>query len=173
MAVVFFWLSEILAIKLQSLFFSFLFLILIIIIGILADVIGTSVTAASEAPFHAKSAKKVYGAQECLYLLRNADRVANLCNDVIGDIIGTLSGAMGIALVVQIMFYWPQGERVLLNMLITGFIASLTIAGKAKGKSLALSRPNDVLFFTGRMLAVWGRLTGLTVIKKTKRIRSR
>jgi hypothetical protein len=173
LAVVFFWLSDILATKLHNLILSFLFLFLVIIIGIIADIIGTSVATVSEVPFHAKSAKKVFGAQEGLYLIRNADRVANICSDVIGDIAGTLSGAMGIALAVQILLYLPQVQAVLLNMLITGVITALTIAGKAKGKSIALSRSSDVIFFAGRLLAVWGRLTGVMVVKKANRVRSR
>lgn len=160
LAVAFFWLSEILALKLQNLFLSFLFLVIIILAGIVADIVGTSVAAARETPFHAKGAKKVPGAREGIFLIRNADRVANICNDVIGDIAGTLSGAMGIALVLQIMFYWPEADRVVLNMLMTGVIATLTIGGKAMGKRLALTHPNEVVFLVGKLMATWSRLTG-------------
>ncbi|MGB9847230.1 MAG: hypothetical protein ACPLRH_06975 [Desulfotomaculales bacterium] len=136
--------------------------------------------AAREAPFHAKGAKKVPGAQESVFLIRNADRVANICNDVIGDIAGTLSGAMGIALVLQIMLYWPDGNRLFLNMLAAGLIAAVTIGGKAMGKQLALTRSNEVIFLVGRFLAAWGRLTGRAFAagknrsgKKKNRMRSR
>jgi len=180
LAVVLFWLSEIVAIKLQNLFLSFLFLVIIILIGIAADIVGTAVAAAREAPFHAKGAKKVPGAQESVFLIRNADRVANICNDVIGDIAGTLSGAMGIALVLQIMLYWPGGNRLFLNMLAAGLIAAVTIGGKAMGKQLALTRSNEVIFLVGRFLAAWGRLTGRAFAarknrsgKKKNRTRSR
>ncbi|MCL6448074.1 MAG: hypothetical protein K6U04_07995 [Armatimonadetes bacterium] len=169
LAVAFFWLSEILAIKLQNLFLSFLFLVIIILAGIAADIVGTSVAAAKEAPFHAKGAKKVAGAQESVFLIRNADRVANICNDVIGDIAGTLSGAMGIALVLQILLRWPEAERVVLNMLMTGTIAALTIGGKAAGKRLALTHPNEIIFLVGRIIAAWNRLSGMSVGKKEKR----
>lgn len=171
LAVVLFWLSEIIAIKLQNLFLSFLFLVIIILTGIFADIVGTSVAAAREAPFHAKGSKKVPGAQESVFLIRNADRVANICNDVIGDIAGTLSGAMGIALVLQIMLYWPGAERLLLNMLTAGLIAAVTIGGKAMGKRLALTRPNEVIFLVGRLLAAWGRLTGRAVAARKNRAR--
>lgn len=173
LAVVFFWLSEILASKLQNLFLSFLFLVIIILIGIVADIVGTSVTAAREAPFHAKGAKKVPGAQESVFLIRNADRVANICNDIIGDIAGTLSGAMGVALVLQVMLSWPQADQALLNMLMVGAIAALTIGGKAMGKRLALTRSNEVIFLVGELLAAWSRLTGVTIGKKTGRPNSR
>jgi len=169
LAVAFFWFSEFLALKLQNLFLSFLFLVIIILAGITADIVGTAVAAAKEAPFHAKGAKKQAGAQESVYLIRNADRVANICNDVIGDIAGTLSGAMGIALVLQILLRWPEAQRVILNMLITGAIAALTIGGKAAGKRLALTRPNEVIFLAGRVIAAWNRLSGMSLGRKEKR----
>ena len=169
LAVAFFWFSEILAIKLQNLFLSFLFLVIIILAGISADIVGTAVAAAKEAPFHAKGAKKVPGAPESVFLIRNADRVANICNDVIGDIAGTLSGAMGIALVLQILLRWPETERMILNMLMTGAIAALTIGGKAAGKRLALTHPNEVIFLVGRVIAAWNRFSGMSVGKRDKR----
>jgi len=173
LAVAFFWLSDILAIKLKSLLLSFLFLVIIILIGILADIIGTSVTVATEAPFHAKGAKKVPGSQEGIFLIRNADRVANICNDVIGDIAGTLSGAMGIALVLQIIVYWSQGDQLLVNMLMTGTIAAVTISSKAMGKKLAVRHANEIIFLVAKVLAAWTRLTGIPVVKKTRRAGSR
>lgn len=161
LAVVFFWISELLASKVRSLFISLLFLVIIILIGIAADIVGTSATAASESPFHARAAKKLRGAREGVYLVRNADRVANICNDVIGDIAGTVSGALGIALVMQILLYWKGANQVLLNMLVTAAIAALTVGGKAAGKSFALRRANEIIFLVGRVLAAVETLTGV------------
>ena len=81
LAILFFWLSNLMAVKVHSLFLSFVFLFLVIFTGIAADIIGVSVTAAQEAPLHARAAKKLRGAQEGVYLIRNADRVANIMND--------------------------------------------------------------------------------------------
>ncbi|MBE3587968.1 MAG: hypothetical protein IMW93_05340 [Thermoanaerobacteraceae bacterium] len=173
LAVVFFWFSEVLAGKVKSLLLSFLFLIIIILVGILADIIGTAVAAASESPFHARAAKKVPGATEGVFLIRNADRVANICNDVIGDIAGTVSGALGIALVLQIMLYWKGISQLLLNMLVTALIAAFTVGGKAAGKRLALSRANEVIFLVGRSIAAIQQLTGINLIGRTRRPGSR
>ena len=161
----FFWLSQYLAQIVNSLVFSFCLLLIIILFGILADIVGTAVTAADEAPFHAKAAKKVNGAKEGVYLIRNADRVANICNDVIGDIAGTLSGAMGIALGLQIIIFW-QEQQFLLNMLITAAIASFTVGGKAYGKKIALSNANGVIHVIGMVIAVISRFTGLNTVTK-------
>lgn len=169
LAVAFFWLSDILAAKLKSLLLSFIFLGIIILVGVIADIVGTSVTAATEAPFHAKGAKKVSGAQEGIFLIRNADRVANICNDVIGDIAGTLSGAVGIALILKTLTYWRLENQLLLNMLITGAIAAITISGKAAGKRLAVRQANEIIFTVGKVIAVFARITGISPIKKTRR----
>ena len=61
---------------------AFLILLVIIFLGIIFDIIGVAVTAADEKPFHSMAAKKVPGAQEAIRLLRSAERVSSICNDV-------------------------------------------------------------------------------------------
>ena len=98
--------------------FAFLILIIIIFIGILFDIIGVAVTAADEPPFHAMSANKQKGSKEAVILIRNADIVSNFCNDVIGDIAGTLSGAAGATLVYRILrFYDIKNNDYIFTML--------------------------------------------------------
>ncbi|MCL0043818.1 hypothetical protein M1M96_01885, partial [Peptococcaceae bacterium] len=66
--------------KLDNIALSFIVLIIIIFVGIVFDTFGTAATAAREKPFHAMAAKKVLGAKQSIYLVRNADRVANIAN---------------------------------------------------------------------------------------------
>lgn len=169
LAAVLFSVSNILSRYLDSIFLSFSFLVLVITLGLAADIVGTAVAAADEVPFHARAAKKVMGAAHGVYLIRNADRVANICNDFIGDIAGTLSGALGIALVVQIGASYGNLDRFTLNMVMTGLIAMCTVGGKAAGKKIALSRPNDVIFFVGRMMAYFEKLSGIKLVGRRKR----
>ncbi|MGQ9556644.1 MAG: hypothetical protein ACUVTU_01645 [Desulfurispora sp.] len=163
LAVFFFWLSNLLAVHLQSIVFSLVFLLVIILIGILADIMGVAVTAASEVPLHARAAKKIPGATAGVYLIRHADRVANIMNDVVGDIAGTVSGALGIALVMQIIELWPAARPSLLNMFMTAIIAALTVGGKAMGKRLAIEKADEVVFAAGRMIDRLERITGLSL----------
>lgn len=169
LAVFFFWLSQIIADKIQSLVLSVVFLSFIVLVGILADIIGVSVTAASEVPLHAKAAKRVPGAAEGVLLVRNADRVANLMNDVVGDIAGTVSGALGISLVVQLMTYWRGSSQLMLNMLLTALIAAVTVGGKAYGKRIALVHADDVIFIVGRFLNGIARVTGRDFTARTRK----
>ncbi len=145
--------SEILLENIQSLVFSFIILLLVIGIGIVFDTIGIAAAVADESPFHAKAAKKVFGAKNAIYLIRNADQVANLCNDVIGDISGIVSGVIGAALVFRFVVEQPGLDRALFSIVMTGFIASLTVGGKSVGKIVALERANSIIFMLSLVLA--------------------
>ena len=71
-------------------------------LGILFDIIGVAVTAADPRPFHSMAAHKEPGAKEALMLLRNAGRVSSVCNDVVGDICGIVSGTTTAVIVVRL-----------------------------------------------------------------------
>lgn len=160
--------SEILTRRMHRLTLSFIFLFFILIIHIAFDIIGIAATAASESPFHAQSAKKVKGAREGYLLIRHADRVANFANDVVGDITATVSGALGIAIAVQIVLWRPGLPELALNVLITSAIAALSVAGKAVGKRYAIDNANQVVFAVGRFLARLEQLTGIRFFGKQK-----
>ncbi|NMA52533.1 MAG: hypothetical protein GX949_05955 [Peptococcaceae bacterium] len=166
LAVVFTFFSETITSRLDSILVSTVFLIIIIFINVLADLIGTAVTTASHIPFNAKSAKKIKGAPQGLRLIRNADKVANICNDVIGDITTTVGGALGISIVIQVMQLDPQLSQFWLNILVTAIIASVIVSGKATGKKIALSRPDDVIFIAGRIVAYLEDIASINPLKK-------
>lgn len=142
----------------QSIIFSFFLLLLIIIIGIVFDIIGTAVTAASEKPFHAKAAKRIFGAKMGIYLVRNADRVANFCNDVVGDICGIVSGITAAVIVVNISLAKPSLNEIALSILLAGLVSALTVGGKAFGKTIAIKEPTDIVFFCARILASFSNI---------------
>ena len=79
-----------------------LILALFIALGILFDIIGVAVTAADPRPFHSMAAHREKGAKEALMLLRNAGRVSSVCNDVVGDICGIVSGTTAAVIVTRL-----------------------------------------------------------------------
>ena len=93
--------DEIMAVS--SIGVAFLILLLIVLVGILFDIVGVAVTPADEKPFHSMAARKVPGAGECIHLLRNAERVSSICNDVVGDICGVVSGSASATIALQIL----------------------------------------------------------------------
>ena len=104
---------------------SVLVLLVVVFFGILFDIIGTATTAASEKPFHAMASDRVPGAKKGVELVRTADRVANFCNDVVGDICGTVSGSIGAALVITFVTnHELTAYRDLISLLVVGVISA-------------------------------------------------
>jgi len=140
--------------KLASLVISFLVLAVIVVIGIICDVVGVAVTAAQEAPLHARAASGVFGAKRAADLVRNAHQVASFCNDVVGDVSGTLSGAIGVAIVYQLLDQPRPLVAIVSTALMSASIAALIVGGKAFGKVYAIRQSTEIIFFVGRFLTL-------------------
>lgn len=135
---------------------AILVIILFVSIAIFTDMIGVAVTACSKEPFVAMCSKKVKGAKEGLMLIRNADKVASLCADVLGDVCGILSGAAGASIVARITKDFTNANlTILVASLVTAFIAGITIAGKALGKKTAINKCNTIILNVGKFLSVF------------------
>lgn len=142
----------------MPLYSSLVLLVLIIFMGIAFDVIGVAAAAGRETPFHAMASNRVRGAAEGIWLVRNADQVSVFCNDVVGDIGGTLSGAVGASIVFQLSRRgFPLPETILSTVMIA-VVAALTVGGKAMAKSFAISRSVDILLIAGKVLHALGKL---------------
>ncbi len=133
--------------------FSFVILSIVILLGIVFDIVGVAVTSADAVPFHALAAEKVKGAKETLMLLKNAEKVSNICNDVIGDVCGIISGGITAFIVAGLNFGGVTAASVGASMLLSGVVSALTVGGKAIGKFYAISYCNSILFFVGRIIA--------------------
>ena len=131
---------------------SFCILLVIVFIGIIFDVVGVAVTSANETPFHSMAARKVPGAKEALLLLRNAERVSSICNDVIGDICGVVSGSAAANIAAQLLvrfeFSWPAAIGLALSSVVSG----VTVGGKAVGKTFAVNSSTKIVYFAGRVI---------------------
>ncbi len=139
---------------------AFLILLIIILVGIVFDIIGMAVATADEKPFHSMAARKVPGAQEAIRLLRNAERVSSICNDVVGDICGVVSGSASATIAVQILsnfeFGWPQ----LVSLAMSALAAGLTVGGKAIGKTFAVNSCTQIVHLVGRVILWFSQING-------------
>lgn len=129
-----------------NLILSFFILSGIVLIGIIFDIIGIAVTSADETPFHAMAAHKIPGGKEGVRLIRNADVVSNFCNDVIGDISGIISGAAGASIVAKIISGKNDLAEIIISTLIAGLISTVTVGGKAFGKSIAIKKSKEIVY---------------------------
>lgn len=129
---------------------AFIVLLFIVFLGILFDIIGVAVMSASEKPFHSMAARKVPGAAEALKLLRNAEKVSNFCNDVIGDICGVVSGSASAVIAVKAL---TQVKSDMLSQLImSALVAGVTISGKAFGKTIATSQSTNIVHIVSKII---------------------
>ena len=133
---------------------AFVVLSLFIIVGIISDIIAIAVTASVEAPFHSMAAHRERGAREALQLVKNADKVASICNDVIGDVAGIVSGTMA-ALIATMLLYGINTENLLLQLLIPGAVTGLTIGGKAVGKAFAFNNSTAIVLRVGKFIRLF------------------
>jgi len=149
--------------RIESLYFSFVILLIVVFIGIIFDLVGTAAAAAEIGPLNAKAARRVYGARRGVYLVKNAERVATFCNDVGGDISGVISGSLVAVIVFKLMVTMPfdQGEFYL-GILMTALVAALTVGGKAWGKVIAINYSTEVILLTGILLTRLGSPFGRT-----------
>ena len=138
---------------------AFCILLAIIFLGILFDIIGMAVATADEKPFHSMAARKVPGAHEAIRLLRNAERVSSICNDVVGDICGVVSGSASATIASLILASvevgWPKG----ISLVMSALVAGLTVGGKAIGKTIAVKSCTNIVHLVGRVIHGWNRLT--------------
>ena len=139
----------------SSMIVAFIILLVIVMLGIVFDIIGVAVTSADESPFHSMAARKVPGAQEAIRLLRNAERVSSICNDVVGDICGVVSGSASATIAAQLImagdFSWPQ----LISLAMSALVAGLTVGGKALGKTFAIGSSTKIVHSVGKFLGAF------------------
>ena len=131
---------------------AFLILLIIVMVGIIFDIIGVAVTSADEKPFHSMAARKVPGAKESIKLLRNAERVSSICNDVVGDICGVVSGSASATIAVQVMQHFTFSTKQVIPLVMSAMVAGLTVGGKAIGKTFAVHSCTNIVYVVGKLL---------------------
>ena len=131
---------------------AFLVLLAIILIGIIFDIVGMAVATADEKPFHAMASRKVRGARECIMLLRNAERVSSICNDVVGDICGVVSGSASATIAAQILSNFRLSFASIVPLVLSSLVAALTVGGKAIGKGIAVNSCTDIVYHAGQVI---------------------
>lgn len=130
--------------------------IIIIFIGIIFDMIGVAIASVKEAPFHAMASKKIKSAKTALKLIKNKDKVSSFCCDVVGDICGIISGSTG-AVIATAIIIKTNGNNLLISIIIMGMISSLTIAGKAAEKSIAMNKSTEIINIFSKVLSIFDK----------------
>lgn len=145
---------------------AFVILLVIVLIGIVFDIIGVAVTSADEKPFHSMASRKVPGAHEAIKLLRNAERVSSICNDVIGDICGVVSGSASATIAANIISGFSGTVAEMIMLLMSALVAGVTVGGKAIGKTFAIGSCVKIVSFVGRVIWFFHHLPFLSKKKR-------
>lgn len=131
-----------------------LIILLVIAIGIIFDMIGASALTSKEATFHSMSAKKIKGAKETIKLIKNSVKISSICNDIVGDICGIISGGLGAVLAISIANL-TKFNATIISVITAALISSLTIGGKAIFKNVAIKNSDKIIFNVGKLLSIF------------------
>ena len=137
-----------------SLMLGIILVLIFILLGIVFDMIGVAVTSADDKPIISMNAKKVKGSNIAVKFIKNSDRVSSICNDVVGDICGIVSGTAGVAVATSIASKFDI-NLFIVSLLVTATIAALTIGGKAMGKSAAINNSTKILYYFSKVLVIF------------------
>ncbi len=135
---------------------AILVIVVFMFISVITDIIGVAVTAADVSPFRSMSAKKIKGAKEAIILIDNADKVASIVADILGDICSILSGAAGAAVTAFLIGNNTDlVQTILIASSVSAAIAGIIIFGKAFGKKLALDGCDKIVLGLGKIVNVF------------------
>ncbi len=154
LSLIFSFVTEITASK-TNIIISMLLLVLLILINIAFDGIGVAAAACALPPLVSMCAKKVPAAKIAVKLIQNAEKVTNICADVIGDICGIVSGAYAVTIIVRLVSENPYNY--VFNIALSSFIAALTVGGKAFIKKIALKNSKEMILFASRVISIFYR----------------
>lgn len=139
-----------------NIFWGLVIVLIVVTIGVLFDMIGISATSADQKPFHSMASKQVKGSKFAIKLIKNAEKVSVFCNDVVGDICNILSGSAGAVIAVSISEKYHV-DLILISLLVTAVVASITVGGKAIGRSYAINKSEVIIYkFSQLMTALTG-----------------
>ncbi len=135
----------------------FLILFFLIVIAILFDAIGVAATSCDVAPLLSMASKKIKGAKTAVKLINNAEKVSNICNDVIGDMAGIISGTCSAAIIFKMMAIDKVVNEysAVFSILLSSVVSAITVGGKAFFKSVAINNAKEMMLFAGKILSVF------------------
>lgn len=135
-----------------SIFPSIIILLVVILLGIVFDLIGVSVTIANEEDFHAQASKKIKGSKTAIKLIRNSAKVSNFCADVIGDICGVLSGSISALIALNLTEGFGFNQS--LQFILSALVSSVTVGGKAITKEFAKKNASKIITIVSKIIEI-------------------
>ena len=130
-------------------------LLFLITLSIAADAVGVAATSCDLAPLLAMASRKEPGSKQAIMLVKNAEKVSNICCDVIGDICSIVSGACALAIVIEITKDMGETLNMVISILMSGVVSALTVGGKSLFKSVAVNNSKELILLAARIIDVF------------------
>ena len=130
---------------------AILLLLFFIALGIVFDIMGLAVATADASAFHSMAARKLRAGKKGVWMIANSDKVSSVCNDIVGDICGVVTGAAGAAIVTKLFAdgaFW-------LSLATTSLISAMTVGGKAACKHFAMKHSDSIVMFAAKVLCLF------------------
>lgn len=139
-----------------QLWLAILITMLIVMLGVVFDIIGTAATSCDMQPLLAMASRKVKGAKTAVKLAQKSDVVSNVCNDIVGDICGIVSGGCAATITATALSGLANVSLVfLLTVVVYAVISTLTITLKAVGKGIAINNSTSIVFAVAKILSIF------------------
>lgn len=139
-----------------QLWLAILITLLIVLLGVIFDIIGTAATSCDIQPLLAMASRKVKGAKTAVKLAKKSDIVSNVCNDIVGDICGIVSGACAATITASALSGLTNTTLVItLTIAVYAVISTLTITLKAIGKGIAVNNATNIVFNVAKILSIF------------------
>lgn len=132
----------------------------VVILGVLSDAVGLAGARAKEEVLLSMASRKVTGAREAIWFVRNAPKVSSVFSDLMGDVAATLSGALAVAMAYKIREWLPGIGWALATSAAVGTASFLSVGGKALFKPLTLKYAESIILFLGKTRRTVSRALG-------------
>jgi hypothetical protein len=122
----------------------------VVMFGIISDAVGLAGTRAKVEALLSMASRRVPGAREAVWFVRNAPKVSSVFSDLAGDVSATMAGALAVALVYRtrqfIFVDWAVATSIAV-----GIASMLSVGGKALFKPLALKYAESIVLVLGKV----------------------
>ena len=141
----------------SQLWWASILTVVILLLGVIFDVIGTAATSCDVGPFLSMASRKVKGAKLAVKFAQKSDVVSSVCNDIVGDVCGIVSGVCAAAIAAQAvrMTQLQPVWNFVISVVIYAVISTLTITLKAVGKRIAVNKANNIIFGVAKILSIF------------------
>lgn len=136
--------------------------IMVVLSGVLADMFGLASTKAKESALLSMASRRIRGARESVWFVRNASKVSSVLNDMVGDVASALAGGLAVSAMYRIrdLGYVPWKNAAVMASAAVGLVSFLTVTGKALCKPLALRHAESLVLILGKVRYALMRIFG-------------